>query len=196
MVANPDTIVECISDRVMYWMNGPTRSADSPCPTNGDAHATTDSAPEVSINLTNNHANLATMYCMPPKWYTIAMKAQKKTIAGRTEAAKLFVFTDAPKMNLRPTRARARKSPMNLEMYPNMSWPGFVFRTTIAMTNWIKRPDATVYHGIAFLSFEKMTMDVRRTTIPAIDWSLEPRDEFPAFVSGRMCTWEADRAYQ
>lgn len=46
IVANPEVMTWWSSASVRYGMNGLINMADSPCPTNGEAAATTASAPD------------------------------------------------------------------------------------------------------------------------------------------------------
>jgi hypothetical protein len=67
-----------ISDSVITSMKGLTKHADSPAPTNGEADATTASAPDTFIVLKKNHAKFLMTHCMIPKWYSTCMEALKK----------------------------------------------------------------------------------------------------------------------
>lgn len=78
------------------------------------------------------------------------MKAQKKTMAGRTDVAKL-PGSLGPKMNSSPFSENPRKFAIKLEMNLKMFWPTDVFKTKRAIRYCRKRPEATVYQGIAFL---------------------------------------------
>ena len=60
-------MIRCISDSVMISTYGLTKQADSPWPINGDAAATTASAPDIFIVLKKNQAKCLMTHCMTPR---------------------------------------------------------------------------------------------------------------------------------
>ena len=67
MVAKPDVMIWWISARVRCATNGLISMADSPWPMNGDAAATTASAPDTRIDHEKNTAHLRTHHCSIPQ---------------------------------------------------------------------------------------------------------------------------------
>jgi len=59
--------------------------ADSPCPMNGLAAATTASAPEHRMLQKKNTAALPMNHCTIPQWNKTETRATKNMIAGKTE---------------------------------------------------------------------------------------------------------------